>query len=110
MQPLRGWTDAEWEQATGRLAGRGLASADGSETPDGVVLRASIERTTDEAAARPWARLGPAFTARLTSALAPIALACADELPFPNPVGIPVPARAPAGNLARGARTGRARR
>ena len=30
LQPIRGWTDEEWDAARGRLAGRGLMGPDGS--------------------------------------------------------------------------------
>jgi hypothetical protein len=43
------------------------------------------------AEARPWARLGTAATEELAGLLAPLARACAAELPFPNPVGVPAP-------------------
>jgi hypothetical protein len=96
MQAVRGWTDQEWTSAAERLADRGLLTADGTLTPDGVASRRAVEAATDAAAARPWARLGLAFAAELTAVLEPIARACAAELPFPNPVGLPAPSRPPA--------------
>ena len=91
LQPVRGWTDDEWDQAAGRLAARGWLAPDGRATPEGQAARLAIEDATDLAATRPWARLGPAATDRLISVLGPIARACAAELPFPNPVGVPAP-------------------
>ena len=95
LQPVRGWTDDEWDQAAGRLAARGWLAPDGRATPEGQAARLAIEDATDLAATRPWARIGPAATDRLISVLGPIARACAAELPFPNPVGVtaPEPAR-----------------
>jgi hypothetical protein len=93
LQPLRGWTDEEWGQAAARLAERGWLQADGLVTPDGAAARQAVEDATDRAAARPWARLGTAATEDLADALAPISRACATELPFPNPVGVPQSAR-----------------
>jgi hypothetical protein len=93
LQPLRGWTDEEWGQAAARLAERGWLQADGLVTPDGAAARQAVEDATDRAAARPWARLGAAATEDLADALAPISRACATELPFPNPVGVPQSAR-----------------
>jgi hypothetical protein len=87
IQPLRGWTDAEWDAATARLAGRGLLTDDGAATPDGAEFSAELERRTDAAAARPWQDDG--LSAKLAGVLTPIALACAAELPFPNPIGVP---------------------
>jgi hypothetical protein len=92
LQPVRGWTDEEWEQAAARLTERGWLNAGGSVTPDGEAARQAVEDATDRAAARPWARLGTTATGELAELLAPIAQACAAELPFPNPVGVPVPA------------------
>jgi hypothetical protein len=57
-----------------------------------VAAHRAVEAATDLAAARPWARLGPEATERLTELLSPIARACAAELPLPNPVGVPEPA------------------
>jgi hypothetical protein len=91
LQPLRGWTDEDWDQAEGRLTDRGWLGADGAVTPDGAAARQAVEDATDRAAARPWARLGSAATGELAELLTPIAQACAAELPFPNPVGVPAP-------------------
>jgi hypothetical protein len=85
-QPLRGWTDAEWDAAVARLAGRGLLTSEGAATPAGKAASKSIEDRTDAAAARPWR--DHSLVAKLTAALAPIARACAAELPFPNPIGL----------------------
>ncbi len=92
LQPLRGWTDEEWDQAAARLADRGWLGPGGQVTPAGAAARQAVEDATDLAAARPWARLGPAATGELAGLLTPIARACAAELPFPNPVGVPEPA------------------
>jgi hypothetical protein len=92
LQPVRGWTDEDWEQATARLTDRGWLDADGRVTADGAAARQAVEDATDLAAARPWARLGAAATEELAGLLAPLARACAAELPFPNPVGVPAPA------------------
>jgi hypothetical protein len=98
LQPLRGWTDGDWDEAAGRLAARGWLDADGRITPAGAAARQAVEDATDLAAARPWARLGAGATGELAALLAPIAAACATVLPFPNPVGVPAPppAAAPA--------------
>jgi hypothetical protein len=86
VQPLRGWTDEEWEAANDRLAKRGLLTTDGLATPDGTAFSASIEDRTDEAAARPWHDLD--LAGELIAALTPIAEACAAEMPYPNPIGM----------------------
>jgi hypothetical protein len=96
LQPMRRWSDEQWDQAAARLVGRGWLSEDGRVTPEGAAARQAVEDATDRAAARPWARLGPAATEELAGLLAPVARACAAELPYPNPVGVPAPAVDPA--------------
>jgi hypothetical protein len=95
LQPIRGWADADWEQAASRLAGRGWLGADGRVTAAGAAAHQAVEDATDLAAARPWARLGPDGTGELMAVLTPVAKACAALLPYPNPVGVPAPAPAP---------------
>ena len=95
LQPIRGWADADWEQAASRLAGRGWLGADGRVTAAGAAAHQAVEDATDLAAARPWARLGPDGTGELMAVLTPVAKACAALLPYPNPVGVPAPAAAP---------------
>jgi hypothetical protein len=92
MQPARGWTDDEWDAAAARLVRRGLLQPDGAATPAGTRLHQGIEAATDQAAARPWARLADGQADELAELLLPIASACAVVLPFPNPVGVPAPA------------------
>jgi hypothetical protein len=86
IQPVRGYTDEEWDAAAARLAARGLLAEDGKQTPDGAALSADVERRTDVACARPWQ--DQEFAARLAGLLTPIAIACAAEMPFPNPIGL----------------------
>ena len=95
LQPIRGWADADWEQAASRLAGRGWLGADGRVTAAGAAAHQAVEDATDLAAARPWTRLGPDGTGELMAVLTPVAKACAALLPYPNPVGVPAPAAAP---------------
>jgi hypothetical protein len=92
LQPARGWTDDEWDAAAERLASRGWLDGAGAITSAGQAAHEAIEDATDVAAARPWARLGPARTDELARLLTPTSLACATLLPFPNPVGLPRPA------------------
>jgi hypothetical protein len=54
----RGWSQPEWDAATGNLTGRGLLEADGVLAPAGRELRARIEAETDQLAAAPWRQLG----------------------------------------------------
>jgi hypothetical protein len=96
MQPARGWTDEQWDEAVRRLTDRGLLDGHAAATQAGVARHRDIERWTDQAAAGPWERLGPERTARLAGQLGPISRACATVLPFPNPVGVPAPVGSPA--------------
>src|SRR5262249_49496950 len=96
LQPARGWTDEQWDAAADRLAARGLLDTDGAVTAAGVAAHQAVEEATDNAAARPGDRLGGARPARLAALLAPLAVACAAMLPYPNPVGVPRPAVSPA--------------
>jgi hypothetical protein len=91
LQPVRGWSDGDWDAAAGRLAARGWLDEDGRITPAGAAARQAVEDATDLAAARPWARLGAGATEELAALLGPIAAACATVLPVPNPVGVPAP-------------------
>jgi hypothetical protein len=60
----RGWSDEEWSAGVERLRGQGLLDEHGL-TEAGLALRESIERRTDDLAARPWLQLGQERTARL---------------------------------------------
>jgi hypothetical protein len=91
LQPVRGWTDEAWDDAAARLAARGWADGDGKLTSAGQEAHAAVENVTDQAAARPWARLGPTAVAEIAEALTPLARACASVLPFPSPIGLPGP-------------------
>ena len=92
IQPIRGWTDEQWDAAAARLAARGWIGPDATLTPAGRDVHATLEIATDQAAARPWARLGPAAVADAARALIPIAQACAQVVPYPSPIGVPAPA------------------
>ncbi len=89
IQPVRGWTDEEWDSAAARLVTRGLLTQDGQQTPAGAELTADIEHRTDVAAARPWQ--DQALAAKTAEVMLPIAIACMADLPFPNPIGLPEP-------------------
>jgi hypothetical protein len=93
LQPVRGWTDEQWDAAAARLAERGLIGADGKITAAGAALYDAVEAATDQAAGRPWARLGAAGTAEVADALLPLARLCAADLPAVIPVGRVQPTR-----------------
>jgi hypothetical protein len=103
---IRGWTEAEWEQAADRLRDRGWLAADGRATSAGLTAHQAVEQATDLAAARPWSRLGAAGTDDLAAALAPLAAACAAEIPYPSPIGVPPPVAVAPADAASGAAAG----
>jgi len=94
LQPVRGWTDEQWDNALAGLADRGWVGADGQLTNAGQAAHDAVENATDWAAARPWARLGADATAELADVLTPLAKACAAVLPYPSPIGVPAPGSA----------------
>src|SRR5579863_834189 len=53
MQPVRGWTDEEWDAAAARLAERGWLDPDATMTAAGQAAHDAIEAATDQAASRP---------------------------------------------------------
>jgi hypothetical protein len=91
MMAARGWTDEDWDAATGELVERGWLDADGRATPAGLDGYRQIEATTDALAAAPWQALGRGPTDRLADLLYPLAVACHRELPAVIPIGLPVP-------------------
>jgi hypothetical protein len=91
MQPIRGWTDEQWDAAQTRLADRGLMEVNGKLTSEGLDAHAAIEDATDRASARPWTRLGEQATAEMRAVLTPLAQACASLMRFPSPIGVPAP-------------------
>jgi hypothetical protein len=92
MLPARGWTDEEWDAAAARLAARGLLNPGGAATEAGMALHRDVEHATDVAAARPWAGLSADQASELADLLLPVTRACAQVMPFPNPIGVPAPA------------------
>lgn len=92
IQPVRGWTDDQWEAAVADLRGRGLVDASGGLTDAGARLSTHIEERTDALAAGLVAGLSPAERTHLDSTLRPLASALAARgIPYPNPVGAPSP-------------------
>ena len=91
IQPVRGWSDEQWDNTLAGLADRGWVGADGQLTNAGQAAHGAVENATDWAAARPWARLGADATAELAGVLTPLAKACAAVVPYPSPIGVPAP-------------------
>jgi hypothetical protein len=91
QRAFRGWTEEQWRGACDRLAARGWLDADGRLTAAGRAARADIEDRTDAAGAEPWTVLGEQACGRLEELLTPLAVAIGadDDLPYPNPTGMP---------------------
>jgi len=93
MQPVRGWTDEQWGAAAARLTERGWVGEDGTMTAAGRAAHDAVEAATDQAAARPWTRMGAVGLAEVADVLLPLAQACAAALPEVIPVGRLQPTR-----------------
>ncbi len=93
LQPARGWSDEEWEDAERAMVGRGwLDETDPQKlTPVGVAARQQIEDATDRLALEPWLRIGDEATAELRTLLKPMAsrIAALGLIPILNPIGLP---------------------
>ena len=91
MQPNRGWSDEQWDEAMTGLHERGLLDGD-ALTPAGRALRDEVEASTDRLAAPVRAHLEadlPVVT-EILSALGR-AIAAGGNLPAGNPMGVPFP-------------------
>ena len=88
----RGWTDAEWDQATAALGDRGWLD-DGALSAEGLAMTAAVEADTDRLALAPWRALGDAGCDRLAELLAPVrrAVVAAGDWASGNPIGVPDP-------------------
>jgi hypothetical protein len=93
LQPVRGWTDEQWAAAAARLTERGLIGADATITAAGRAVYDAVEAATDQAAGRPWTRMGAAGLAEVADVLWPLAQVCAAALPEVIPVGRMRPTR-----------------
>ncbi|MEV6976421.1 hypothetical protein [Kitasatospora sp. NPDC093806] len=89
LQPMRGWTDEEWDGATARLVERGWLTERGTITECGRLRHQALEAATDLAAARVWEGHPRAALDRLAAALKPISTLCRTALPPINPIGLP---------------------
>ncbi|MBC3986130.1 hypothetical protein H8N01_27020 [Streptomyces sp. AC536] len=86
----RQWSGADWDAARSRLADRGLVHADGRATDEGLRVRTSVEKLTDQLAAAPWDALAPDELARLADLLMPpvLTLVGSGLLPAQSTLGI----------------------
>jgi hypothetical protein len=86
LQPARGWSDEDWQAATGRLVERGWLDGSGAPTPVGRTAFEAVEEATDRTAVDVWSTVD---TNRVRDLLKPIAIACRASLPEINPIGLP---------------------
>jgi hypothetical protein len=93
LRSSRGWTEKEWTAATDRLRERGLVDADDAATDAGRDLRALVERATDAAARVLFAAAPRDAAQQIVEGLDPVAreIAASGMIPYPNPIGVPVP-------------------
>jgi hypothetical protein len=91
LRGARGWSEADWSAAAGRLEARGLLDGAGAATDAGRAARAAVETATDELAMASWRHLGPDGCARLEALLAAPRerILAGGGFPFPNPIGLP---------------------
>jgi hypothetical protein len=94
LQPARGWSDEEWEEAERSMVARGwVDEADpGKLTAVGAAARQQIEEATDRMSIEPWDRIGDEATDELKGLLQPMASRIADLglIPTLNPIGLPL--------------------
>lgn len=82
-QATRGWSDEEWSAAEASLTERGLVSGAGELTAEGLALRKTVERRTEEHAISSWEALGEAGTQRLAELGQPLVNAALTNGAFP---------------------------
>jgi hypothetical protein len=91
IQPYRGWSEQDWNDAAGRLRERGWLDERGHTTSTGRDVRGAVEERTDRSSAVLVDRLDD--VERVIAALRPLAdrIRRAGVVPYPNPVGVPPP-------------------
>jgi Helix-turn-helix family len=94
IEPYRGWDADDWAATADELRSRGWLDAGGGITAAGRAVHGRVEAATEGAAAAFVAGLDGAAVEALVDALRPLALRLGDGLiPYPNPMGVPRPAR-----------------
>jgi hypothetical protein len=93
LRDNRGWSEAQWDDATTTLAGAGLLHTDGRVTDAGRTVHGQVEELTDEPAEPPYAALSDQALEELHGALSACAadVAASGLVPYPNPMGLPRP-------------------
>ena len=93
LRANRGWSPADWDDATNRMRERGLLRTDGAATAAGRTRHDEIERRTDELAIEPFRALADAELDDLMRRARQLAepIATSGDIPYPNPMGLPRP-------------------
>ncbi len=86
LRKTRGWTDEEYDAATGRLLARGWLDADGAFTDLGRDERRRIEDETDRLALEGWSHVGVERTARLHELVKPLRERIVETGPLPRSI------------------------
>jgi hypothetical protein len=89
IRPYRGWTDEDWAAAALGLREREWLDETGRPTPAGTRVRADVEDATDRLAGELVDRIGDLELVVHVLESVAVALARADEIPYPNPIGVP---------------------
>ena len=93
LQPARGWSDDEWEEAERTMVARGwVEEADPATlTAAGAAARQQIEDATDRLSVEPWDRIGDEATEELEKIVSLMVAQIADLglIPTLNPIGLP---------------------
>jgi hypothetical protein len=94
LRDNRGWSETDWDEASGALTRAGLLHADGRVTDAGRTLHGEVEELTDELAEPAYAALSDPALEELLGVLAACAadVAASGLVPYPNPMGL-VPSR-----------------
>jgi helix-turn-helix protein len=84
LRKTRGWTDDEYDAATGRLRDAGWLDADGELSDEGRTHRQRIEDDTDRLAIEGWAAVGVDATRRLHELAKPLRVALVEAGALPR--------------------------
>ncbi len=91
LRASRGWSEDDWNAAEERLATRGLLDGAGQLTPDGRRLHDRSRAGPTSSPCEPYEWLGDHGMDDLVHLLDAFAspILASDEIPFPNPIGLP---------------------
>ena len=91
MKRARGWSEEQWDAGVQDLVRRGLLTGAHTLTADGADALNRAEQLTNRLALSPWTGMDDEQLIGIARLLGPIARACEDTFPYPNPIGMPHP-------------------